>query len=239
MPVNDPVRLLRRYLQSGESRDFEELVKSYHGLVFGVAWRSTQSRSLAEDVTQEVFITLAQKAKGIREPEKLVGWLHRTTTLCAMNTNRKEVRRKRALKTYSEEVSGAGFSSPEEEAKWRQALPMLDASIEELSSSDREAILLRFYEERSFKAIGQVLGKSEEACRKKVNRAVEKLSVLLRKKRVTVGSSVLLASLGSSLQAESLSRGSTLLGVGPPGGGVEGDFGVWNNGPSFKSYVWI
>ena len=206
MPLSDPTRLLRQYLLSGESRDFEELVKSYHDLVFGVAWRSTQSRSLAEDVTQEVFIILAQKAKGIREPEKLVGWLHKTTTLCAMNTNRKEVRRKRAMKTYSEELKGSVFSSLEEEAKWRQALPVLDATIAELPSSDREAILLRFYEERSFKSIGQVLGKSEEACRKKVNRAVERLSVLLRKKRVTVGSSVLLASLSSSLKAESLSR---------------------------------
>ena len=182
MPASDPTRLLRRYLQSGDSRDFEELVKSYHGFVFGVALRSTQSRTLAEDVTQEVFITLAQKAKGIREPEKLAGWLHKTTTLCAMNANRKEVRRKRALQTYSEEVSGSVVSSLEEEAKWRQALPILDATIEELSSSDREAILLRFYEERSFKAIGKILGKSEEACRKKVNRAVDQLAVLLGKK---------------------------------------------------------
>ena len=239
MLVNDPARLLQRYLQSGESRDFEELVKSYHGLVFGVAWRSTQSRSLAEDVTQEVFITLAQKAEGIREPEKLAGWLHRTTTLCAMNMNRKEVRRKRALQTYSEEVSGAGFSSPEEEAKWRQALPILDATLEELSSSDREAILMRFYEEKSFKSIGQVLGKSEEACRKKVNRAVEKLSVLLRKKRVAVGSSVLLASLSSSLKAESLSRGASCSELARLAVESKSGYGGWSNGFAIKSYVWI
>lgn len=184
-------------------------MKQYYSLVFGVAWRSTQSRSLAEDVTQEVFITLAQKAKGIREPEKLVGWLHRTTTLCAMNVNRKEARRKRAMRSYSEELSGAMFSSPEEEASWQKALPLLDTLIEELPSSDRQAILLRFYEERGFKAIGEILGKSEEACRKKVSRAVEKLSALLRKRRVVVGSPVLLSTLSASLKAESLSRGTS------------------------------
>jgi RNA polymerase sigma factor (sigma-70 family) len=48
----------------------------------------------------------------------------------------------------------------------------------ELAESDREAILMRYFEKRQLREIGERLGLSEEAARKRVDRALEKLRAL-------------------------------------------------------------
>lgn len=196
--------LLTRYLESGSGADFERMVQAHGAMVFGTALRSTRSRALAEDVTQEVFIILARKATGIREPHKLGAWLHRTAIQCAANTNRREARRRKSMETYSDDVRNLKFDSEEDEAAWQHALPHLDRAIEELPSSDREAVIMRFYERSSFRDIAGLLNKSEGSCRKQVSRALDKLAGLLKKRGVAVPPTALGVGLGGYLAQDSL-----------------------------------
>lgn len=196
--------LLTRYLESGTSADFERIVEVHGAMVFGTALRSTRSPALAEELTQEVFIFLAQKAEGIREPQKLAAWLHRTAIHCAANTNRREAKRRRAMESYSDEVRRLNFDSEEHEAAWQRALPHLDQAIEELPSTDREAVIMRFYERSSFRDIAQLLNKSEGSCRKQVSRALYKLAGLLKKRGVIVTPTVLGIGLGGYLAQDAL-----------------------------------
>src|SRR5688500_11593414 len=71
--------------------------------------------------------------------------------------------------------------------RWEAELaPELDELVGKLGGVDRRAVLLRFYEQKTFVEVGQTLGISEEAARKRVSRAVEKLAALFRRRGVTV-----------------------------------------------------
>ena len=75
--------------------------------------------------------------------------------------------------------------------------PMLDEAITHLSAEDRSAILLRFFEQCDFRAIGAALGTSDDAAQKRVTRALQKLELLLKRRGVTFSAAVLATCLGS------------------------------------------
>src|SRR5207249_3917572 len=73
----------------------------------------------------------------------------------------------------------------------------LDEAINLLAAEDRAAILLRFFEQRDFRAVGAALGSNEDAARMRVNRALEKLRSLLQRRGVALSAATLAAALGS------------------------------------------
>jgi hypothetical protein len=70
-------------------------------------------------------------------------------------------------------------------ADWSRIHPLLDAAMHDLEERDREAILLRFFEGQSFAEVGGRLRLTEEAARKRVDRALDKLHALLAQRGVT------------------------------------------------------
>lgn len=71
---------------------------------------------------------------------------------------------------------------PTTEVNWDQLRPVLHEAMHQLEDSDREALLLRFFQNRDLRAVGSVLGVSDDAARKRVERALDKLrSGLLRR----------------------------------------------------------
>src|SRR5215203_1145742 len=82
-------------------------------------------------------------------------------------------RRKRHEKRAAEMVKTV--LEEEAESQWPQYEGDLDAALSSLREADRKAVMLRFYEHKSFDEIASILGTAEEAARKRVSRAVEKL----------------------------------------------------------------
>ncbi|MFT4641403.1 MAG: RNA polymerase sigma factor (sigma-70 family) [Verrucomicrobiales bacterium] len=196
--------LLTQFLNSSSSSDFERIIDAHGAMVFGTALRSTRHRALAEEVTQEVFIILGRKAATIREPHKLGAWLHRTSIQCAANANRREAKRRKIMDQYANEFPPSSEVSPKDQAAWQEALPHLDETIDQLQPSDREAVILRFYEKTSFKDIAKLHGKSEDVCRKRVYRALEKLASLLKKRGVLIPPATLGIGMGACLTQDAL-----------------------------------
>ena len=58
---------------------------------------------------------------------------------------------------------------------WEEIAPLLDDAMLGLGKKDRDAIVLRFFEKKSFKEIGQALGANEDSAQKRVSRALQKL----------------------------------------------------------------
>ena len=75
-------------------------------------------------------------------------------------------------------------SSPEPD--WERIRPVLDEALERLGPTDRDVLLLRFFEQRDFASVGKALGSNEDAARMRVKRALEKLHVLLKHRGVTM-----------------------------------------------------
>src|ERR1019366_6551868 len=86
------------------------------------------------------------------------------------------------------------------ESNLAQVAPMLDEAVGQLDAEDRTAILLRFFERKDFRSVGDALGSSEDAARKRVDRALEKLHVLLKHRGATLSA----AALGTALATEAV-----------------------------------
>jgi RNA polymerase sigma factor (sigma-70 family) len=187
-------QLLRAYAEQRSEPAFAELVQRHVDLVYSAAVRLTRDPHLAKDVTQGTFVALAKSAGHLVGRAVISGWLHRTAQNIAAQMIRTEVRRR----AREQEVAVmTEFLASDSHETWAQVAPYLDAALGELSESDRDAILLRYFEGKSAQAMAQALGVGEEAAQKRVSRAVERLRQAFARRGVSAGASglgVLLAS---------------------------------------------
>ncbi len=170
--------LLTAYTAEESEVAFRAIVRRHVNLVFATAMRIAGDRGLAEEITQNVFVALARKAPGLKQHPSLAGWLHRTTVLEARAKVRAELRR-RHRETAACEIS---LREMEGSSPLEALLPILDDGLLELKEVDRTALVLRFFEERSLREVGQLLGMEEDAARKRVTRALDRLTEFFRQR---------------------------------------------------------
>lgn len=190
--------LLANFVSHRDEDSFEALVDKYLPLVLGVAIRRTGSRAIAEEIAQNVFTLLAQKARRLRSHPTIGGWLMKTTAFESMRANEKEQTRRRNMNEFQDELRVPTVDLPGSDVEWKEAKAILDEALSSLSDGDRDVIVMRFYEDKSFKAIAQIVGRSDDACQKRVTRALERLHKAMRRR----GAVIPLAALGTGLTAE-------------------------------------
>jgi RNA polymerase sigma factor (sigma-70 family) len=176
------LELLEQYARQGRREALEELIRRHARWVHGVAVRRVGDEHLAQDVTQAVFLVLAQKPPRITSESGLPGWLFGVTCNASHQALRSESRLKRREKVFAMEHQEARASQEISKQEWEEMAPHLDLAVQALSDEDRSAVLLRFYQQKSHADVAAALGVSEEAARKRVSRAVTKLrEALLRR----------------------------------------------------------
>jgi RNA polymerase sigma factor (sigma-70 family) len=188
-------QLLRDYAENRVEAAFAELVRGHVDFVYSAALRMVCDAHLAEDVTQGVFVALAQNARQLADRPGLSGWLHCTARNLAAKTVRSEVRR-RAREQGAAAMNDLFSSEPD--TLWEHIAPHLDAALGELSEPDRDALLLRYFRRKSAHEMAQALGISEDAAQKRVSRAVERLREYFAKHGVTVGASGLVVAISAN-----------------------------------------
>jgi RNA polymerase sigma factor (sigma-70 family) len=164
--------LLAAFARTRSETDFAELVRRHVNLVYSAAFRQVNGDAhLAQDVAQTVFADLARKAQRLAGRESVTGWLYTSAHFAAAKLVRTESRRRAREEQFMREP--IRDSAPD--AEWERLRPALDDAMHELKADDREAILLRYFENRPFAEVGAKLGLSENAARMRVERALEKL----------------------------------------------------------------
>lgn len=192
MMTDDTNALLRDFSRSRSEEAFRTLVRQHSSVVYGTALRKLGgNRAAAQDVTQEVFTLLARKADRLGSVV-LGGWLYRQTCRRAANHVRTETRRKQRESLAMENLSTSTAPDVDESLAGE-----LDDALLALPEKDRDALILRFFEGKEFRSLGITLGLSEEAARKRVTRALERLAGNLRRKGIAVGG----VSLGTAMQS--------------------------------------
>jgi RNA polymerase sigma factor (sigma-70 family) len=175
--------LLQRYATENSEAAFAELVQRHLGLVYAAALRQLGGDAhLAQDVAQAVFTDLARKASTLGNRVSLAGWLYLGTHHAAaqvVRANQRRRTREQEAHAMHEILAPDGAA-----ADWDRLRPILDEVLRALNDTDREAVLLRYFERRPFAEIGVALALCEDAARMRVDRSLEKLRVLLGRRGI-------------------------------------------------------
>jgi RNA polymerase sigma factor (sigma-70 family) len=180
---------LKRYLKDGAQDAFAALVQRHLALVYGVALRRLHDPTPAQEVTQKVFITLARQAVWLTRHSSLGGWLYRTTLNLAQHEWRADQRRRKREEIALE----LGTCMKTDESLLSTITPLLDEAMLELRTADREALLLRFFANKSLREVGAALGIQEDAAQKRVSKALDALGERFRQRGFRVGGAAALA----------------------------------------------
>ena len=172
-------QLLRAYSENRSDEAFATLVRRHIDLVHSAAMRMVCDSHLAQDVTQNTFVALAKNAAELKTRPVIAGWLHRTAQNIAAQTVRTDVRRR---VREQEVVAMNELLSATPDASWEHVAPHLDDALGELDETDRDAVLLRYFEKKSAREMAAQLGISDDAAQKRVSRAVDCLREFFAKR---------------------------------------------------------
>ena len=181
--MSEPDNSLIAEFNARRSEDaFAALVRQHVNLVFATALRQVGDAGAAEEITQNVFVALAQSAGKLDSHPTIAGWLHQT----ALNKSREWLRAELRRRKREQIAVNLDLARAEGDSVWSPLVPLLDEALLELRDADRQAVILHFLEGRNFQEVGSVLGVGEDAARKRVDRCLGQLTNFFRRRGFAV-----------------------------------------------------
>lgn len=186
--MSDVERALIRRLRDRDERAFRELLELHRDRVFNITYRMLGNRSEAEDIAQEVFITVFKTIDSFREESKFSTWLYRVAVNHTKNRikylARRHERKHESVDERSAETNGATSGSPARMPQPDKALAtaqsekLIQEAIDSLDDDQRAVVVLRDIEELSIEEICEITGLPDGTVKSRLHRA----RLVLRKK---------------------------------------------------------
>lgn len=186
MDLSEEKELVERARRDADA--FGELYDRYYSQIFGYVLKRVANVEIAQDITSEVFFRALKNLGKFRwQNIPLAFWLYRIAANQITDYFRKGKHEMASLEETPEPVSlsdpSVDFLEAEEELRRQADFLLLHESILELPIRYQEAITLRFFENRQFKEIAQILGIQEGAAKALLYRSLENLRKLMEKRR--------------------------------------------------------
>ena len=209
--------MLAEFASCNSETAFATLVARHVNLVYSTALRFTGNPHQAEELTQAIFIILARKAGSLSARVVLSGWLYQVARFTAANFLKGEYRRlRREQEAYMQSI----LNEPTPTV-WEDIAPLLDQAMGKLGETDRNVVVLRYFENKSAAEVAAKLHLTEAAARKRADRALEKLRKFFTGRGVSLTAVILAAAisthsvkaapvgLAKALSAAAITKGAT------------------------------
>ena len=219
--MTNDAELLREYVESQSDAAFAELVGRHFNLVYSTAFRMVREAALARDISQSVFIQLARKASTVRDGNALPGWLYQVTHCQAANALRAERTRRQR------EGDAMMQAQLDTNTAWEYIGSGLEEAMRTLSLAEQNLIVMRFFEEQSWREVGNVLALSEDTVQRRAARALEKLRAHFARRGITATASLIgLTIAANAVQAAPVGLASTVATAALTGAAGSGSFNL-------------
>jgi RNA polymerase sigma-70 factor, ECF subfamily len=192
MPEGYEEKLVER-LKVRDEAAFNELIRLYEARIFRLVFRMLGDRAEAEDLAQEVFITVFKSIDGFRGDSKLSTWLYRVATNHCKNRIKYLERRARGRKKEFDEIAEQGviesatmnpsaqIARPDQMLEAMQKEKILQEAIGALDDEHRTLIVLRDIEHMTYEQIQEITGLPEGTVKSRLHRARHALTSKVRR----------------------------------------------------------
>ncbi|QBG48660.1 sigma-70 family RNA polymerase sigma factor [Verrucomicrobia bacterium S94] len=189
--MNENIELLKQYAEHGDQTAFAQIVESYINLAYSAALSCLGNADQAGDACQLTFLELSKKAGKLSDSVQLGGWIHATARHFSKKIQHSEARRQTREQRYVDDMN----MQQDREPDWSRLMPEIHEAIDQLNAAEREAILLRFFQQKSLAEVGSVLGITADAARMRLNRALERLNRQMALRGISSTAAALAAAL--------------------------------------------
>lgn len=164
----------------GDREAFARLVERHYDFIYRVAFRWCGHKADAEDIAQEVCARLGKAIRSYAGAGALTTWLYTLTLNAARDYRRKSLREDVKQQAFFVHAQSLGAAAVEPETGEADPAHELWAAVRELSTKQREAVLLVYGEELSHAGAADVMGVSEATVSWHVHEAKKRLRVIMR-----------------------------------------------------------
>lgn len=186
-PMGDDEELLRRF-NAGDAAAFEVLLQRYKGPVYNFLLRSVRRPDVAEDLLQDVFLRVVQRADQFQGNSKFSTWLYAIARNLCIDTSRKMAHRRHpSLDAPAGNPDGqpllerlaAANPGADRESVSRELGERIARAVEELPEDQREVFLMRQVQHLPFKEIATIVEVPENTVKSRMRYALERLQQAL------------------------------------------------------------
>ncbi len=174
--------LLRRFIDTGDTAAFGEIVQRYGRVVYASSLRILGDEGRAQDVSQETFFRLMPAPKLVSH--SLGGWLHRTATHLAVDQRRSEIARRRREQIYGRQQQQTTHSA---EPTWAEVSPFVDQALNDVKEPTRSLLIRHYLQGIPQADIAADMDVSAATISRRIKSGLDELQQCLRKKGVYLG----------------------------------------------------
>lgn len=177
--------MLMLAFRQGDAAAFKVLLGRHQRPLFNFLLRNVRNRSLAEDLTQDVYMRVIKSAASYKQEAKFTTWLYTIArNLCIDQSRRAKHRKARSLdqpighdersKTMQDTIADKGISV-DRQVESQQLQGRIESAIAVLNDEQREVFLMRERLNLQFNEIAKIIGCSENTVKSRMRYALENL----------------------------------------------------------------
>lgn len=176
----DDAELVRR-IGGGRQDALAEIYRRHSGAVFALALRITKNRTLAEEITQEIFVRLWKRWESY-DPERgtVRSFLLTHTHGRSVDLIRSESSRRMREERETRQLVAAAGPTLEEEVVEMQMAEHVRGALENLTDGERSAIELAYFGGHSYREVAEILGEPEGTVKSRIRTGLKRLAGSLR-----------------------------------------------------------